>query len=1009
METKKTNNAKEIRKQVKPIKTKKPKKKIGKVNLWATIIASIACIGLLCVIIGLVVVVGMLKDKPELDVSKFTNTESSVIYDENGDMVAELGTTIRENVSYDDLPQVLVDAFVAVEDSRYFEHNGFDVPRFTKALLSNLRTLSFSQGGSTFTMQLVKNTYFSNDETGQSASRSGLSGVERKVQEIALAMELENSNEVNKKTILELYLNKLNFGGNRNIRGVQKASEYYFGKNVSELNLAESAMLAGIINAPNAYNPFNNLDLATQRRNEVLYLMNYHGYISDEEYKLAKSIKVEDLLIDYSSSSKSSSGSASPYQAYIDAVVSEVYELTGKDPYTDGMHIYTYMNKNIQKTMDSIQEGNYSGIEFPDDEFELASIAINNQTGEIAGILGGRNYASGGALLLNHATEQKKQPGSAIKPILDYVLAFENLGWATSHVLVDKPIVYAGTSIVVANANGTYRGEVTLADALGNSLNTTAIQTLQAVLDAKGKDYVVNYLNSMGIDIDKDDFDVQCGIGGNKITVSCEQLAAAQGALLNLGQYTTPHTIKRIEFLDGSSPITPTYTSTQTVSSEAAYMIDTLLNSNVSGGYANLMQILIDDYPVYAKTGTTDWGTSGQAYGIPDGSIKDAWMVGSTTEYTVCTWIGYERAQKDKQSYITLSDYLSNIQGKTTNAILDATVSEYGTPKTLERPSGVVSISHILATFPYAAPIEGMDNQYITTGYIKKEYATLVNPEEATVEALSSDPSVSYDNGKLTINWPTYPNADALTEASKDLDISLKRADGSTIISATGTRLFDYTWIYGPIKYKAEIKVNGNNQTVVSDSNSNTFDVSANPGDTITACAYYGYEKLNVSSTQRCVEVKVEDKTISISIPDTSDADSIKNYLISLGAADSNISIVNKQGTSNSIVVTNDSGHTYSTGVSETTTQSQLAKMKFTITVTTVNQELTLTRSTTSDGKICISASKDVDWTIDGTANYNFSNDGRSVYITTTSNENIKVTAKAKDGSGTKTLEIQTN
>ncbi len=988
METKKTNNVKKVKKQVKPIETKKPKRKINKVNLWATIIASIACVGLLCMIIGLVMIVGMLKNKPELDISKFTNTESSVIYDENGDMIAELGTTIRENVSYDDLPQVLVDAFVAVEDSRYFEHNGFDVPRFTKALLSNLKSMSFSQGGSTFTMQLVKNTYFSNDETGQTASRSGLSGVERKVQEIALAMELESSNEVNKKTILELYLNKLNFGGNRNIRGVQKASEYYFGKNVSELNLAESAMLAGIINAPNAYNPFNNLDLATQRRNEVLYLMKYHGYITEDEYNLAKSIKVEDLLIDYSSSSKSSSGSSSPYQAYIDAVVSEVYELTGKDPYTDGMHIYTYMNKNIQKTMDSIQEGNYDGIEFPDDEFELASIAINNQTGEIAGILGGRNYASGGALLLNHATEQKKQPGSAIKPILDYVLAFENLGWATSHVLVDKPIVYDGTSIVVANANGTYRGEVTLADALGNSLNTTAIQTLQAVLDAKGKDYVVNYLNSMGIDIDKDDFDVQCGIGGNKITVSCEQLAAAQGALLNLGQYTTPHTIKRIEFLDGSTPVTPAYTSTQTVSSEAAYMMDTLLYSNVSGGYANLMQILIDDYPVYAKTGTTDWGTSGQAYGIPDGSIKDAWMVGSTTEYTVCTWIGYERAQKDKQSYITLSDYLSNIQGKTTNAILDATVSEYGTPKTLERPSGVVSISHILATYPYAAPIEGMDEQYITTGYIKKEYASLVNPEEATVEALSSDPSATYADGKLTITWPTYPDADALNVADNTLDISLKRSDGSTIISAYGTRLFDYTWVYGPIRYKAEIKVNGNTQTVTSETNSNSFDVTASPGDTITACAYYGYEKLNVSSTQRCVNVEIVDNDVNLTIPITDDGEEIKTYLVSKGALADNIKI--ESTTDDTTVVDTTNNKPYIKGESLTMKQSALLKTTFTIKVKTVKQVPTLSYKLDDETALHITANIPVNWQV--ASGYTLvSSDDTSAVINIESGANITV------------------
>ena len=150
------NNTKQIKKNVKPIKTKKPKRKMSKLNLWATIIAVIVCIGLIGVTIGLITVANMLRTKPELDVSKFTNSESSVIYDENGDMVAELGATIRENVSYNELPQILVDAFVAVEDSRFFEHNGFDVPRFTKALLSNIKTRSFSQGGSTFTMQLLK-------------------------------------------------------------------------------------------------------------------------------------------------------------------------------------------------------------------------------------------------------------------------------------------------------------------------------------------------------------------------------------------------------------------------------------------------------------------------------------------------------------------------------------------------------------------------------------------------------------------------------------------------------------------------------------------------------------------------------------------------------------------------------------------------------------------------------------------------------------------------------------
>ena len=990
-------------KQNRPVKPK-VKRKLNKVNLWAVIVSCVAIIGLVCLTIGLIVIVGMLKSKPELDVSEFTNSESSVIYDEDGNQIAELGTTIRENVTYDDLPNVLVDAFVATEDSRYFEHNGFDVPRFAKAFLSNLKTMSFSQGGSTFTMQLVKNTYFSNDETGQSASRSGLSGVTRKVQEIALAMELEKSNEVNKKTILELYLNKLNFGGNRNIRGIQKASEYYFGKDVSDLNLAESALLAGVINAPNAYNPFNNLELATQRRNEVLYLMKYHGYITEDEYQLARSIKVEDLLIDYTETS--SGGSVSPYQAYIDQVISETYTLTGKDPYTTGMRIYTYMNKAIQKTMDSIQEENYDGITYPDDEFEIASIAVNNQTGAIVGILGGRNYASGGSLLLNHATEQKKQPGSAIKPILDYVLAFENLGWSTSHVLVDKPITYAGTSIVVANANGYYSGQVTLRDALGNSLNTPAIQTLQAVIDAKGKQYVVDYLNSMGIEISYDDFDIQCGIGGNKITVSCLDIAGAQAALLNLGQYTKPHTISRIEFLDGKSPITPTYTTTQTVSSEAAYMMDTLLESNVSGGYANLMQILIDDYKVYAKTGTTDWGTSGQAYGIPTGAIKDAWMVASSTNYTVATWIGYEKAQKDKQSYITVSDYLTNIQGKTTNAILDKTVSEYGSPTTLERPSGVVSITHILGTYPYAATIEDMDSQYITTGYIKKEYATLVDPQTANISSMDTNPTISYDGTKLKITWPKYPDESALKEAEDTMDISLTRSDGSVIIGASGKRLFDYSWVYGPVRYKAEIKVNGTSTgTVSSETEENSFDVTATAGDKITACAYYGYEKLNISSSQKCVDVTVEDRDVIMTIPNTTDTSEIKAYLENLGAK---VDVIEKTGDSESLTISDSNGKSYSIGISELIKQSALSKLTFTITKTSkATVKIALTTSDQGGSIIRVSANKDVAyWTYvdnDGACSEN------SNYIdvdTSKLSDSITIMATDSDGN-TASIEVK--
>ena len=312
---------------------------------------------------GLYIASEMIKDAPEISLNDFEGLESSQIYDQDGILITELGAYLRENITYEDMPNSLVDAFVAIEDSRYFEHPGFDVPRFAKAALENLKSKSFGQGGSTFTMQLVKNTYFQVDDLENSTIAE--KSVDRKVQEIWTALKLEK--QIDKKQIFQLYLNKLNFGGN--IRGVQKAAQYYFGKDAKDLSLGESALLAGIINRPNAYNPYENLDYATNRRNTVLDMMVYHGYITEMEADLAKSIRVEDLLV-------------------------------GED--------YTI-----------------------------------SESGEIRGLGGGRNYS--GARLLNRAISQFKQPGSAVKPFLSYALAFEHLGWATDHVITDRPIVYRGT------------------------------------------------------------------------------------------------------------------------------------------------------------------------------------------------------------------------------------------------------------------------------------------------------------------------------------------------------------------------------------------------------------------------------------------------------------------------------------------------------------------------------------------------------------------------------------
>lgn len=866
------------------LKEKKAKRKVNKVNVAAIIVSIVTLLGLTCVCAGIGVIIYLLKDKPDLNLSDFNTAESTIVYDNEGNQIYELGSVLRQNVEYEDLPNSLIDAFVAVEDSRFFEHGGFDVPRFAKAFISNLKTMSFSQGGSTFTMQLVKNTYFTSDEEGTGAVKS----IKRKVQEIALALQLEHN--TSKREIFTNYLNKLNFGGtNQNIRGVQKASQYYFGKNVNELNLEESAMLAGVVNSPYLFNPFNYLEYAQERRDEVLYLMNYHGYISDNEYKLALATKVEDFL-QSSSSNERGSGNGTPYQAYIDYVVEEAYNLTGLDPYTTPMRIHTCMDIDVQTLMDNIQAGNVDDyFEYPDDEFEVASICIDNDTGEIIGILGGRNYADGGALLLNHATDQYKQPGSSIKPVLDYVQAFEVLGWSTSHCVTDKPLTYLGTDYIISNATNSYGGEMSLKYAVGMSLNTPAIQTIRELIDKKGNTYLVDYMTSLGYDIDLNDFDEQYGIGGKGLNVSCLQMAGAYSALMNNGYYTKPHTITKIEFLNEKAPVSPVYDSKSIVSEQSCFLLSELLKNDVEGGYANLMGLFRNDnYKVYAKTGTTNWGVEGAQFNIPNGAIKDGWVIACTSDYSVATWMGYEKGQVGKPSYMTYDIYNRNIKGKISKLILEETAEKFGYAKDIAKPAGIKTITHIAKVgTPYVAPIEGMDEQYITTGYINSasKLASLVSPQSATVKELSENPKVKLDGTKLEIEWPDYPDQDLLSVADDKIDISLKKTDGSVLLPYSGNRLFDYTWAFGAIKYKADVTVKNGNSVVATKSittSDNKSSIELNDvlssGYKISACAYYGYENAKVNSASKCVDVDVN-STIQVYIPNTHDINEMINSL----------------------------------------------------------------------------------------------------------------------------------
>ncbi len=789
-----------------------------------------------------------LKGKPEIDVKDFFTQESTLIYDKNGREIADVGTQLRENITYDQVPDALIDAFLSIEDSRYFTHNGFDIPRFGKAVIETLANGNM-QGGSTFTMQLVKLTYFVNDEDGTSRTKD----IEYKIQQIALAMDLEKRST--KKEIFEMYLNKMNYGGIGNIRGIQKASQQYFDKNVWEMNTAECALLAGIVNSPYYYDPHNYLENATERRNDVLKMMTYHGYLSPEARDLAMEIKVEDSLVD--PYEQMYDGEAYQYQAYIDEAIKEAERVTGNDPLTVSMEIYTAMDPEVQDAMEGILAGEWDGIVWPNDKIEYAIISENNQTGEIVGIGGGRNYSRGGTMLLNHATDQYNQPGSTVKPFLDYLLAFEFCGWATDHTITDQPVAYGDHVFQNAYSNG-FSGEMLLTEALGRSLNTPAIQTLQAVIDEVGVDRVCDYLESLNFStFDRNEFNIQYAIGGATFRCSAKELMAAHAINMNGGYYIEPHTIKKIVYRSGlQNPVEFNYTGTQVVSSQAAFMMSTLLEKNVSINYQNFMQLLARDYPVYAKTGTTDWGDSGLQYGIPQGAAKDNWMVAETNHFTTVVWYGYDRLYEDTKCWFDYEDILYNMNGYIQNYLLDIINRDVDCSGGVPRPDGVSEITHIKSLYPYTAVIPGMSSEYYSTGYIKSEYNTLVQPEGYSALYSLSNFSASIDDDyNLSYSWAAYPDPSKLEAAGSYKDISLRNADGSIWVYATGRRLFDYSWVYGHVEYRGYVSQHGSVVKEFSSSSSSgavNLESVLDSGTATTVCGYYAYSSGSSQSNELC-------------------------------------------------------------------------------------------------------------------------------------------------------------
>lgn len=823
----------------------KNKQKINKLDSFFIIILSLVLVGSLG---GFLLLNNILASSQDFNKSELEGMEPTILLDSSGETFKELspGDGVRENVAYEDVPQSVIDAFLAIEDSRFFKHNGFDLPRFIKSAYENLLSGSFAQGGSTLTMQMIDVTHGTT-----SIEQSTVEKLFAKVQEIFLAMDAES--QISKKEIMMNYLNYINFGGPA--RGIQKGAQYYFGKDVSQLNLSESAFLAGVINSPNLFNPYTNYEYAVERRNETLNLMLYHGYITQTEFDLAINTELAFQL------GGMTNFETAPYLSFIDYVADEVYDLTGLNIYDGNLIVHTTMDRGTQELADSMLNGDT--ITYPENDalFQTGFALVDNETLGIVALGGGRGYDGNDRIARSYA--QHKQTGSAIKPIMEYCLTFDYLGWATSHMIPDVPMNYRGSNppIPIGNANGRFQGDVTYEYAIAESLNTTAIKALEDVTDTIGVQRIIDHMAALGFskfqDMDPSQFEHTMGIGGGEMTSTPLEMAGAYAMFANQGEYTKPYAVTRIEFRDGSQEdIVPVHETTQVISPQAAYLMSDLLEKSVSGGHPNLQQIMRSNYEVYAKTGTSDWADDGLAYGIPQGAMKDKWLVAYTSKYTASAWAGYDYPVEGMNTYVDRAKMLLNVPGQICRGLFDY-VHANNYPEPLEQPSGVVSIQHIKGGFDggyYAVP-EGTPESMITSGLIKSEYATLKTLQPDEISSLSSfTASVNQSSGMIDFSFTPYPDSEALNE----FDGLYHGVDGYP--NYQGTKLFDKKSVYGPIVYRIQVSMNGMNLgsfDFTSESGSDSFNVIS--GSEVELCGSYAYKNTDTTSNAVCVVLKESD------------------------------------------------------------------------------------------------------------------------------------------------------
>lgn len=690
-------------------KRKVSKKK--KMILNILIICVIAFASLMAVFFAYIIV-----KAPKFDPNNLKFTQMSELYDTEGNIITKMGNENRTEISYDDLPEVLIDAIIATEDSKFFQHNGFDLARFMKASMYQLVGKN-GGGASTLTMQIAKNNYTSTES-------KGFEGITRKFTDIYLSI-FKIERKYTKKEILEFYVNDSYLGNGA--YGVEQASLNYFGKSVSELNLAEASFIAGLFQSPTYYNPYNYPERAEGRRKTVLYLMQRHGYITEEEKEIAENSPITSYI-----KKTQTSGTYSEYQGYIDTVVEELENEYDLNPYTTPLKIYTAMNRSKQDFVNKVMNG--EAWKWENENAQAGVVMTDSASGEVLAVGAGRNKNSERSY--NYATMTNRQIGSTAKPIFDYGPAVEYLGWGTVNYIDDTQTTYSdGTKI--SNSDGGYKGRLPLYQALGLSRNVTALKTFQQVSKEAGNDKILKFASSLGItpEVDKNGkiheaHSIGSFTGSTKKEESRNSpmtMAGAYQAFSNGGYYIKPHTIKKFVYKDTDEVVETKSAKTRVMNDSTAYIINYSLNWSATEGLAK-SAAGISGVQTAAKTGTSNFDeATRKRYRLSSKAVNDLWVCGYTPKQTITFWYGYDSITKGHSttsSWSTRDKFYRNLAEN----LFDKDGSSFA------RPSSIEEVSVVRNSIPLKKALYGG-----VIGYFRKG----TGPDETGTEQVEQLPSVS--------------------------------------------------------------------------------------------------------------------------------------------------------------------------------------------------------------------------------------------------------------------------